>query len=548
MLSMAVVGTAVAQPSVKDNVITWPDDGWYQVQIAGTVTEICQGGRSCEVPESGFYTVINLTTGQRWENVEVTVDGENHGTPDTVIVDGNTIRWPDDGWYQVQDADTYEQICGGTRKCEVADGRYIVINHTTGERWNPVVVGDEMVDEIVVDGNTIRWPDDGWYQVQDAGTYEQICGGTRECKVADGRYIVINHTTGQRWNPVVVGGESAGEIVVDGYTISWPDDGWYQVQRSSDYSEVCGGGSQCTVDEAGDYIVINHDTGMRTTVSIDTSTPSPDPNQGPMLDDDGRKWAVTPGQEETDPFSPDNLARTLTVLGRLDRDEIVTTLEDGVWALYKQFDAETSETELSMSCEPPESGSVQYMRSVDESALRQINAEDCRLDKVLYNADVVWSADKHDSNIEATTFEMDSAGVVRKWENAETHASRIARYTETRDGAIDFTLSGYDRCYADSPNATPPDRDCSGISIDALDIGSLHTLKVESGSCNADGIAQFGNGCHVMKVRDSAGSLLTLTPSKAADDAIQVQLLHDNGAKATITLINGEQFEFSNNW
>ena len=38
-----------AQPSVSGNTISWPDDGWYQVQNASTQENICNGGRSCEV-------------------------------------------------------------------------------------------------------------------------------------------------------------------------------------------------------------------------------------------------------------------------------------------------------------------------------------------------------------------------------------------------------------------------------------------------------------------------------------------------------------------
>ncbi len=49
---------------------------------------------------------------------------------------------------------------------------------------------------------------------------------------------------------------------VKGNTISWPADGWYQVQRTEDYVSVCEGGSTCTVD-AGNYHVINHSTSQR---------------------------------------------------------------------------------------------------------------------------------------------------------------------------------------------------------------------------------------------------------------------------------------------
>lgn len=59
-------------------------------------------------------------------------------------VSGNTISWPDDGWYQVQDAADYTSVCEGSTSCDVSAGEYIVINHTTGERFKNIVVGDSL--------------------------------------------------------------------------------------------------------------------------------------------------------------------------------------------------------------------------------------------------------------------------------------------------------------------------------------------------------------------------------------------------------------------
>jgi len=53
----------------------------------------------------------------------------------------------------------------------------------------------------------MSWLDDGWYQVQDDSTFATICEGTQYCDVSAGTYIVINHSTGQRWEGVLVGGE-----------------------------------------------------------------------------------------------------------------------------------------------------------------------------------------------------------------------------------------------------------------------------------------------------------------------------------------------------
>ena len=59
-------------------------------------------------------------------------------------VSGNTLSWPADGWYQVQSAENYETVCEGVVSadagldggpCLVDSGRYIVINHSSGERF-----------------------------------------------------------------------------------------------------------------------------------------------------------------------------------------------------------------------------------------------------------------------------------------------------------------------------------------------------------------------------------------------------------------------------
>lgn len=126
-------------------------------------------------------------------------------------VNGTTISWPDDGWYQVQNAATFESLCQGGSSCEVAPGNYIVVNHSTGQRFENVAVTAASVDGVTVEGQLISWPDDGWYQVQDAETFESLCQGGRSCSVAAGKYLVVNHTTGERFENIVVGsGEGAG--------------------------------------------------------------------------------------------------------------------------------------------------------------------------------------------------------------------------------------------------------------------------------------------------------------------------------------------------
>ena len=38
--------SALATPSVNGNVVSWPDDGWYELQSADTYQTLCEGGTS----------------------------------------------------------------------------------------------------------------------------------------------------------------------------------------------------------------------------------------------------------------------------------------------------------------------------------------------------------------------------------------------------------------------------------------------------------------------------------------------------------------------
>jgi hypothetical protein len=225
---VTVSGTSTPAPtgiSVVGGTISWPDDGWYQVQAADGSATICNGGSSCEV-DPGQYLVINHTTGQRFPGVVVSEDAGPPRPPaiDAVTVTGNVITMPEDGWYQVQTADGSESVCNGETSCEVPAGRYLVINHTTGERFEDIVVGGSTpvtppsgVDSVTVDGTSVRWPDDGWYQVQNADTFESVCEGGVSCDVAPGTYFVINLSTGERQTVSVEDGTSppAGSEAVE---------------------------------------------------------------------------------------------------------------------------------------------------------------------------------------------------------------------------------------------------------------------------------------------------------------------------------------------
>lgn len=61
-------------------------------------------------------------------------------------VDGDTISWPAEDWYQVQHVPTQNwNVCNSTddgTSCVVPPGTYVVINHQTGERFDNIIVLD----------------------------------------------------------------------------------------------------------------------------------------------------------------------------------------------------------------------------------------------------------------------------------------------------------------------------------------------------------------------------------------------------------------------
>jgi len=213
--------TSFAVPSVTGSTVTWPDDGWYQVQRTDTYETVCEGKVSADssldggpcVIDSATYTVINHSTGERFENIRISDVSTPSGG---VSVEGSTISWPDDGWYQVQNADTFITVCDGGRSCDVEDGNYVIINHSTGARFENVHVGsapetgNNNSAVVTVQGQSLSWPNDGWYQVQEANNFLAVCEGGSGCVVQPGNYVVINHTTGERFNDITVTVENAG--------------------------------------------------------------------------------------------------------------------------------------------------------------------------------------------------------------------------------------------------------------------------------------------------------------------------------------------------
>jgi len=137
----------------------------------------------------------------------------------------------------------------------------------------------------VVTGNVISWPDDGfaWYQVEDRLTGEIVCSGGSGCTLPDGVYWVSwiynqeNGSGGGGATRVVLGTpvesnitreEFPNYLMVTDKTITWSLGGWYEVQNAQTLETICNGADRCIVQSAGQYIVVNHSLGLRTTVVV----------------------------------------------------------------------------------------------------------------------------------------------------------------------------------------------------------------------------------------------------------------------------------------
>jgi len=202
--------------------------------------------------------------------------------PSSVMVEGNVISWTNDGWYQVLDAVTFQQVCGGGSSCEVGNGEYIVINHSSGERFDGISVVAADAGQIgpmqndrsfVVEGDRIRVVNDDWVQVQEKDTYQTVCNGLTVCTPGTGLFTVINHSTGTRYENISVGVSSslagnsaadheAGWFSINGSAVEGNGLDWLQVQRLPEYESVCEGREGCLL-LPGSYIVINHSRGLR---------------------------------------------------------------------------------------------------------------------------------------------------------------------------------------------------------------------------------------------------------------------------------------------
>lgn len=78
---------------------------------------------------------------------------ESHSNSRGVKVEGSTVSWPDDGWYEVQSSTSYNTMSEGQRSATLPHGNYTVINHTTGERFKGITVGPENASENQTNGS-----------------------------------------------------------------------------------------------------------------------------------------------------------------------------------------------------------------------------------------------------------------------------------------------------------------------------------------------------------------------------------------------------------
>jgi len=140
-------------------------------------------------------------------------------------------------WWQVMDVANWQPVCesdetttlpapssftsetGQNLRCSVAPGRYSVIEHVSGTRWDNLIVLQPATENFARDTGVfepasglfydyrtseLSWQQAGWYQVQSIPDRASICESNSSCIVQPGVYIVINHTSGERWENVFV--------------------------------------------------------------------------------------------------------------------------------------------------------------------------------------------------------------------------------------------------------------------------------------------------------------------------------------------------------
>lgn len=70
-------------------------------------------------------------------------DGQYGSSESGFTITDSVFEFPEGYWYQVQRLGSFESVCNGERRCEVEPGGYVAINHTTGERYEPIRISDD---------------------------------------------------------------------------------------------------------------------------------------------------------------------------------------------------------------------------------------------------------------------------------------------------------------------------------------------------------------------------------------------------------------------
>lgn len=103
---------------------------------------------SCQVLP-GLYSVIEHSSGARWDNLRVLLPADNVIATDAITSEADglvfddtngTLSWTQPGWYQVLREPDYLSVCESSGYCELAAGVYQVVNHHTGRKWRNFVV------------------------------------------------------------------------------------------------------------------------------------------------------------------------------------------------------------------------------------------------------------------------------------------------------------------------------------------------------------------------------------------------------------------------
>ena len=140
------------------------------------------------------------------------------------------------------DSSISAQASSAYKSCAVAPGRYSAINHTANQRWDDLLVvedvevlpsslshasvgGRQVLYGLPADAGLLEiqespisapdpdsdekwfrlvWDQAGWYQVTDAASYESICESATHCDLGEGVYTIIDLHTGRRSENVIL--------------------------------------------------------------------------------------------------------------------------------------------------------------------------------------------------------------------------------------------------------------------------------------------------------------------------------------------------------